>query len=198
MMWFVFRAADPARASLFQSGWFVESLLTQTLIIHVIRTNRVPFLEPCALVADSNEPPHHGGRGVPAAFALRFIPGLLCFAAALLAPPGDHAHSVYGPHAGRQIVASPQAMDLGPRRDPMAGVGDGRGGVLGHCVGDQSGHISLRFTSQWPLGTHIRRTLHTSSGGAIGCEPCTPYSVPPRSNTSIARTQRKSGAPNSE
>lgn len=32
-------------ASLFQTGWFVESLLTQTLIIHVIRTNRIPFVE---------------------------------------------------------------------------------------------------------------------------------------------------------
>jgi Mg2+-importing ATPase len=31
--------------SLFQTGWFVESLLTQTLIIHVIRTEKVPFLE---------------------------------------------------------------------------------------------------------------------------------------------------------
>jgi P-type Mg2+ transporter len=31
--------------SLFQSGWFVESLLTQTLIIHVIRTNKIPFLQ---------------------------------------------------------------------------------------------------------------------------------------------------------
>ncbi len=31
-------------ASLFQTGWFVESLLTQTLIIHVIRTNKIPFL----------------------------------------------------------------------------------------------------------------------------------------------------------
>jgi P-type Mg2+ transporter len=30
---------------LFQTGWFVESLLTQTLIIHVIRTNRIPFIE---------------------------------------------------------------------------------------------------------------------------------------------------------
>lgn len=30
---------------MFQSGWFVESLLTQTLIIHVIRTNRIPFLQ---------------------------------------------------------------------------------------------------------------------------------------------------------
>jgi Mg2+-importing ATPase len=33
------------RAALFQTGWFVESLLTQTLIIHVIRTNRIPFLQ---------------------------------------------------------------------------------------------------------------------------------------------------------
>jgi P-type Mg2+ transporter len=32
-------------ASLFQTGWFIESLLTQTLIIHVIRTNKVPFLQ---------------------------------------------------------------------------------------------------------------------------------------------------------
>ncbi len=32
-------------ASLFQTGWFIESLLTQTLIIHVIRTNRIPFLQ---------------------------------------------------------------------------------------------------------------------------------------------------------
>jgi Mg2+-importing ATPase len=31
--------------SLFHTGWFVESLLTQTLIVHIIRTNRIPFLE---------------------------------------------------------------------------------------------------------------------------------------------------------
>ncbi len=45
MMWFVFKAIDPSHASLFQTGWFVESLLTQTLIIHVIRTNRLPFIQ---------------------------------------------------------------------------------------------------------------------------------------------------------
>jgi Mg2+-importing ATPase len=32
-------------AVLFQTGWFVESLLTQTLIIHVIRTNKIPFVQ---------------------------------------------------------------------------------------------------------------------------------------------------------
>ena len=33
------------KPSLFQTGWFVESLLTQTLIIHIIRTAKVPFFE---------------------------------------------------------------------------------------------------------------------------------------------------------
>ena len=31
--------------ALFQTGWFVESLLTQTLIIHIIRTAKIPFIE---------------------------------------------------------------------------------------------------------------------------------------------------------
>jgi len=38
-------AARAQSASLFQTGWFVESLLTQTLIIHVIRTNKIPFVQ---------------------------------------------------------------------------------------------------------------------------------------------------------
>lgn len=66
MMWFVFKCnnlgltpppellarfpttTDPNRtyaAALFSTGWFVESLMTQTLIIHVIRTNLVPFIQ---------------------------------------------------------------------------------------------------------------------------------------------------------
>ena len=31
-------------AALFSTGWFVESLMTQTLIVHVIRTNQIPFI----------------------------------------------------------------------------------------------------------------------------------------------------------
>jgi len=31
--------------ALFHTGWFVESIFTQTLIIHVIRTNKIPFIE---------------------------------------------------------------------------------------------------------------------------------------------------------
>ena len=44
MLW-VFNCWDPSHASLFQTGWFVESLMTQTLIIHVIRTNKIPFIQ---------------------------------------------------------------------------------------------------------------------------------------------------------
>src|ERR1035438_9731279 len=66
IMWFLFKCSDlglvpppelaarfPATtdanltyaAALFHSGWFVESLMTQTLIIHVIRTNLLPFVQ---------------------------------------------------------------------------------------------------------------------------------------------------------
>jgi len=34
-----------ANPALFQSGWFVESLLSQTLVVHVLRTGRIPFRE---------------------------------------------------------------------------------------------------------------------------------------------------------
>jgi Mg2+-importing ATPase len=48
-MLFVFDAwHDP---SLFQTGWFVESLLTQTLIIHIIRTAKIPFIQSRASAA---------------------------------------------------------------------------------------------------------------------------------------------------
>jgi len=45
LLWFWLGATTPAEAALFQTGWFVESLLSQTLIVHVLRTARVPWLE---------------------------------------------------------------------------------------------------------------------------------------------------------
>jgi Mg2+-importing ATPase len=50
MLW-VFDCWDPSRSALFQTGWFVESLMTQTLVIHVIRTNKIPFLQSRASAA---------------------------------------------------------------------------------------------------------------------------------------------------
>ncbi|MHB8973708.1 MAG: magnesium-translocating P-type ATPase [Pirellulaceae bacterium] len=45
IMLYVFDCWNPAHESLFQTGWFVESLLTQTIVIYIIRTNRIPFLQ---------------------------------------------------------------------------------------------------------------------------------------------------------
>lgn len=45
LMWFVFHADTPGKQTLFQSGWFVVGLLTQTLVVHMIRTPRIPFVQ---------------------------------------------------------------------------------------------------------------------------------------------------------
>ena len=45
VMWFYFKANHVAVQSLFQSGWFVEGLLSQTLIVHMIRTRQIPFIQ---------------------------------------------------------------------------------------------------------------------------------------------------------
>ncbi|MCU0774331.1 MAG: magnesium-translocating P-type ATPase [Ideonella sp.] len=45
VMWWVFSANTLAEQGLFQSGWFVVGLLTQTLIVHMIRTPKLPFIE---------------------------------------------------------------------------------------------------------------------------------------------------------
>jgi Mg2+-importing ATPase len=45
MMWFVFSANTPEKQTLFQSGWFIVGLLTQTLIVHMIRTPKIPFIQ---------------------------------------------------------------------------------------------------------------------------------------------------------
>ncbi|MFF4158903.1 magnesium-translocating P-type ATPase [Streptomyces sp. NPDC001678] len=44
LMWHVFGANSEAHQALFQSGWFVEGLLTQTLVVHMLRTRKIPFV----------------------------------------------------------------------------------------------------------------------------------------------------------
>jgi len=48
LLWHVFKANSPEHQSFFQTGWFVESLLTQTLIVHMIRTRKIPFVQSIA------------------------------------------------------------------------------------------------------------------------------------------------------
>ena len=45
VLWYVFKANSPAHQGFFQTGWFIESLLSQTLIVHMIRTRKIPFIQ---------------------------------------------------------------------------------------------------------------------------------------------------------
>jgi Mg2+-importing ATPase len=45
LLWFVFQADGVAQQALFHSGWFVEGLLTQTLVVHLIRSPGLPFVQ---------------------------------------------------------------------------------------------------------------------------------------------------------
>lgn len=48
LMWFVFSANSVEMQALFQSGWFIEGLLSQTLVVHMLRTRRIPFIQSTA------------------------------------------------------------------------------------------------------------------------------------------------------
>lgn len=48
LMWYVFAANSVEMQALFQSGWFIEGLLSQTLVVHMLRTRKVPFLQSTA------------------------------------------------------------------------------------------------------------------------------------------------------
>lgn len=45
LTYFILYEVFKSQAHIFQTGWFMESLATQTLVIHVIRTRKVPFLQ---------------------------------------------------------------------------------------------------------------------------------------------------------
>ncbi len=72
LMWFVFGATSVDHQALFQTGWFVESLMTQTLIVHVIRTAKMPFFQSRASLPMLLITAHcDGSRNVSALFADR-------------------------------------------------------------------------------------------------------------------------------
>lgn len=45
ILWTVFAYNVPEKQAFFQSAWFVEGLLSQTLIVHMIRTRKIPFVQ---------------------------------------------------------------------------------------------------------------------------------------------------------
>ncbi|EJM63347.1 magnesium-translocating P-type ATPase [Pseudomonas sp. GM50] len=48
VMWYVFAANSVEMQGLFQSGWFIEGLLSQTLVVHMLRTQKIPFFQSTA------------------------------------------------------------------------------------------------------------------------------------------------------
>ncbi len=48
LMWYIYQANTISSQTLFQSGWFVEGILSQVLIVHMIRTQKIPFFQSCA------------------------------------------------------------------------------------------------------------------------------------------------------
>lgn len=48
LLWYVYGANNIMHQTFFQTGWFIESLFTQTMIVHMIRTRKVPFIQSCA------------------------------------------------------------------------------------------------------------------------------------------------------
>ena len=115
MMLYVFGCWDvraDSASQLFQTGWFVESLLTQTLIIHVIRTKRIPFLQSRA------------SGPLIAMTAVIMSVGVLSLSrpwgaisasrasAAVLAAAGAHAARVRAADPGGEDLADPARMDV--------------------------------------------------------------------------------------
>ncbi len=45
LMWYVFDANTVADQSLFQSGWFMVGLVTQSIIVLIVRTRKIPFIQ---------------------------------------------------------------------------------------------------------------------------------------------------------
>ena len=127
-------AAAAHSASLFQTGWFVESLLTQTLDHprHPHQQDSVPA-EPCVLAAAGDVGGHHAGRRRAAVHAARALPRLHGAAAAVLAAAAGDDPLLHGPDAAGQDLAGVEALDL--TRRPCRHARRSRPAAASHTAG---------------------------------------------------------------
>ena len=90
-------------AQLFHTGWFVESLITQTLIIHVIRTNLIPFIQSrSSWQLSMTTILDHAHRRGAAVFAAGRAAGICAAAVAVLAVAGRDADLLRRPDTTHQ------------------------------------------------------------------------------------------------
>jgi hypothetical protein len=121
MLW-----AFHAGPALFRSGWFVESLATQTLVIFAIRTRRVPFFRsrpslPLMLAALAVVT-----VGTVLPFTASPPPGLPAAARTVLPVPDRGDHQLSGPDRGRQALVLPPLPAPGHVRAPAPDPGPPR------------------------------------------------------------------------
>jgi len=155
-------------ASLFQTGWFVESLITQALVIHVIRTNQLPFVQSRAsrpviaigLVVIAI------GIALPLSPVGRY-PRIHGVAAALLADPRRNARRVpRGDPGGEELAtATPLESDAAGRGAPgaMTGVRIRSWALHAHRGGAQDGANRAR-----PPGAARRGDQDAETGTTSG------------------------------
>ena len=121
LLWFVFHAKGPGGEAIFQSGWFIESLLSQTLIVHMIRTEKIPFLQSRA--------------AVPVLLLTSVIMGVGLYlpysttgvgrepragAGGVLRLVGGHAAGLWRPDAAREDLVYPAVPRVAVTRTPCA------------------------------------------------------------------------------
>ena len=69
VLWFVLGYSTMGQQNFFQTGWFIEGLISQTMIVHFIRTSKIPFIQSTAnirLILST-------GLGIAAAFAVPYL-----------------------------------------------------------------------------------------------------------------------------
>ena len=113
-----------ADEALFQTGWFVESLTTQVLVIFIIRTRGNPLASRAASGANGNVHRRRHYRRGTSLYAARYILRLPAATRKVLSSFSQRwwlfISSSWRPQSGASIVGSPRVMLMLARRTPIA------------------------------------------------------------------------------
>lgn len=101
LMWYVFKCRSVEMQALFQSGWFIEGLLSQTLIVHMITHAQGPlFPKPCFMARHGHDLFGHGNRHPHPVHTLRYVHRTGCASMELFPLADSHAAGLLRIDAG--------------------------------------------------------------------------------------------------